>query len=1055
MLGRTLLKHRRISIKSIVISLFVLVTLITSSIAIGLQYYHSKEMAREQARTKYEMMAESVSDAVTDVSDDAIITVKYLSHLGTILHSPSKDVILSIFTNVLKDNPSFYSAFIGTDKNYAYIIINLDSISDVRRKNNALKQDRWLVVERSADSDGIKQYDYFYDADFNLRKKIQRKAFYAPTLRSWYKNAKRGSVFRSEPYLFLPEEVTGITYSTVVPTDKGKVVVGVDFTLSHFNKLLQENNVSDGSHNFLYLPSGELVASSEPSFGQLPLPPSKPLVLTPEEQKLIDDTRILRVSNKDNWAPIDFTISGRPAGLIPDLLYMVSQSTGLEFDFFNSVGSKGLRNAYSNGVLDILTAVPDVPTNQNLGAFSQPLFKSPFAIAVADNQNYENLQDLNGKRLALLSNWSIISLIKEKYPLIDIVTYSHVEQALRAVSKGEVDAFIDAQAVLSYVSEQFMINDLSYHALNIENDLTLSLVLPPEKKALLNIINRAIASLTPLQKQYLQQKWLGTNAEVNRTGVVPYVELIDFAADEAYQNQLIEMNSDDDDFFYYVRDVRRGGHDQIFFASIVPKSSVYAASEEKIRTSIYGSALLLLVLLPLAGLCAKPIVRPILQLREENKKVKQHRYDDVSVIPSRIKEIHELSASTYKVAESLKEHEKRQEEFVESFIQLIAQAIDDKSPYTAGHCNRVPEIALMFADEVEKSQQGQFAEFRFNNDAERREFRIAAWLHDCGKITTPEHIVDKGTKLEANYNRIHEVRMRFEVLWRDAEVDYYQHIIDNPEDQKQAMETLNETQKQLQEDFAFIANANVGGEFMSDDHIARIREIADKTWLRHFDDHLGLSPLEELKASVKSETLPVEEHLLSDKPEHRIERINELHFDPAFGIKVQVPELQYNLGEIYNLTIKRGTLTPEDRFKINEHMISTIKMLESLPFPDDLARVPRYASTHHETMKGTGYPRRLSAEDLSIPERILVIADIFEALTAADRPYKKAKPLSVAIDILYKMALDEHIDMELFKLFLSSGVYKQYAEKYLPAKQIDKVDIAKYLTPQNKETSSV
>ncbi|WP_419238393.1 HD-GYP domain-containing protein [Photobacterium leiognathi subsp. mandapamensis] len=136
-------------------------------------------------------------------------------------------------------------------------------------------------------------------------------------------------------------------------------------------------------------------------------------------------------------------------------------------------------------------------------------------------------------------------------------------------------------------------------------------------------------------------------------------------------------------------------------------------------------------------------------------------------------------------------------------------------------------------------------------------------------------------------------------------------------------------------------------------------------------------------------------------------------------------------------------------------MISTIKMLESLPFPDDLARVPRYASTHHETMKGTGYPRRLSAEDLSIPERILVIADIFEALTAADRPYKKAKPLSVAIDILHKMALDEHIDMELFKLFLSSGVYKQYAEKYLPAKQIDKVDIAKYLTPQNKETSSV
>ncbi|PSV25224.1 HD domain-containing phosphohydrolase [Photobacterium sp. GB-56] len=992
------------------------------------------------------MLAESVSDAVTDVSDDAIATVKYLSHLGTILDSPSKDVIRRIFTNVLKDNPSFYSAFIGTDKNYAYIIINLDSMSEVRRKNNALKQDRWLIIERSADSNGMTQYDSFYDANFNLRKKIKRKNVFSPTLRSWYINATRGSVFRTEPYLFLPEEVTGITYSTEVPTDKGKVVVGIDFTLSHFNKLLQENSVSDVSHNFLYLPSGELVASSEPSFRQQPLPKSKPLVLTPEEQKLIKNTPILRVSNKENWAPIDFTISGRPAGLIPDLLYMVGQSTGLEFDFFNGAGSLGLQQAYSSGGLDILTSVPDIPSNQGLGIFSKPLFKSPFAIAVSDSKHYEKLQDLNGKRLALLSNWPIISVIKEKYPLIDIVTYSHVDQALRAVKKGEVDAFIDLEAVLSYVSEQFMINDLTYHTLNIENSFPLSLALAPEKKPLLDIINRAIESLTPQQQHYLQQRWLNSDVEVNRTGVVPYVELIDFAADESYQNQLIEKNSNDDDYFYYVRDVRRGGHDQIFFASMVPKASVYAASEERIRTSIYTSALLLLVLLPLAGFCAKPIVKPILLLRKENKKVKQRHYSDVAVIPTRIKEFHDLSMSIYTTAESLQEHEKRQDEFVESFIQLIAQAIDDKSPYTAGHCNRVPEIALMFAREVEKSNQGQFADFRFKNAAERREFKIAAWLHDCGKITTPEHIVDKGTKLEANYNRIHEIRMRFEVLWRDAELKYLQHIIDNPHEQEIALATLKQTQTQLQDDYKFVANANVGGEFMSDEHIARIHEIANKTWLRHFDDHLGLSPLEELSVSAKSETLPVEEHLLVDKREHCIKRINELNFDPAFGIKMQVPELQYNLGEIYNLTIKRGTLTAEDRFKINEHMISTIKMLESLPFPDDLARVPRYASTHHETMKGTGYPRKLSAKDLSTPERILVISDIFEALTAADRPYKKAKPLSVAIDILHKMALDEHIDMDLFKLFLSSGVYMQYAEKFLPSKQIDEVDIDKYLS---------
>jgi HD-GYP domain-containing protein (c-di-GMP phosphodiesterase class II) len=160
---------------------------------------------------------------------------------------------------------------------------------------------------------------------------------------------------------------------------------------------------------------------------------------------------------------------------------------------------------------------------------------------------------------------------------------------------------------------------------------------------------------------------------------------------------------------------------------------------------------------------------------------------------------------------------------------------------------------------------------------------------------------------------------------------------------------------------------------------------------------------------------------------------------------MDVPEHLYNLGELYNLSISRGTLTAEDRFKINEHMISTIKMLESLPFPEELKNVPRYASTHHETMRGSGYPRKLPGEQLSIPERILAVADIFEALTASDRPYKKAKPVSVALDILYKMMLDNHIDKHCFELFISSGVYRSYAAEYLSPNQVDDVDISKYL----------
>jgi len=232
---------------------------------------------------------------------------------------------------------------------------------------------------------------------------------------------------------------------------------------------------------------------------------------------------------------------------------------------------------------------------------------------------------------------------------------------------------------------------------------------------------------------------------------------------------------------------------------------------------------------------------------------------------------------------------------------------------------------------------------------------------------------------------------------------------------------------------------------MNDDDIERVKEIGQQTWQRHFDNHLGLSHIELMRYEDNTVELPITESLLSDKPEHLFERVRSTNYDPDFGIKMDVPEYLYNTGELYNLSISRGTLTAEDRFKINEHIISTIKMLENLPFPEELKNVPRYASTHHETMKGSGYPRKLSADDLSIPERVMVLADIYEALTAADRPYKKVKPISVALNILHKMVLNEHVDVEIFELFLTSGVYLSYAKRFLPEEQIDAVDIKQYL----------
>ncbi len=386
-----------------------------------------------------------------------------------------------------------------------------------------------------------------------------------------------------------------------------------------------------------------------------------------------------------------------------------------------------------------------------------------------------------------------------------------------------------------------------------------------------------------------------------------------------------------------------------------------------------------------------------------------------------------------------------QEELMDSLIRIIAGSIDAKSAYTGGHCERVPELATMLAEAATQQTQGALADFRFSTEDEWREFRIGAWLHDCGKVTTPEYVVDKATKLETIYNRIHEVRTRFEVLLRDAEIAALRAIAAGA-DAPSTWEAFAEQKRQLHEDFAFLAECNVGGEFLAPQNIARIQAIAQRTWWRHFDDRLGLSS-EEVRRMAQGPAgeLPVLETLLADKPGHIVPRGTSKALDAKHGFAVAVPEHLYNHGEVYNLSIARGTLNQEERFKINEHIIQTIVMLEQMPFPKHLRRVPEYAGTHHETLIGTGYPRKLQGQALSVPSRIMAIADIFEALTASDRPYKKAKTLSESIDILASFKRNQHIDADLFDLFLTSGVYRRYAERFLLPEQIDEVEIERYL----------
>jgi len=323
------------------------------------------------------------------------------------------------------------------------------------------------------------------------------------------------------------------------------------------------------------------------------------------------------------------------------------------------------------------------------------------------------------------------------------------------------------------------------------------------------------------------------------------------------------------------------------------------------------------------------------------------------------------------------------EELFESFIGLINHAIDDKSPYTGGHCNRVPDLTMMLADAVNRCQTGPLKDFSLN-DGDRQELKIAGLLHDCGKITTPVHVVDKSTKLEKIFDRINLIELRAEVVLRDIQLKLAQKFITESE--------ANERRQQLIDDYNFLSHINIGGEFMKDGDVQRVRDIATRyIW-----------------QDISGQNNP----FLSDE-------------------------------EITNLTIRAGTLNNEERQIINHHIDLTISMLEKLPWPKHLRNVTEYAGGHHEKMDGKGYPKGLTREQMSVPARCMGIADIFEALTAKDRPYKKGKTLSESLDILGKMKLGQHVDPDLFDIFIWEKVYEEYAHKFLDESQIDVVDVNK------------
>jgi hypothetical protein len=323
----------------------------------------------------------------------------------------------------------------------------------------------------------------------------------------------------------------------------------------------------------------------------------------------------------------------------------------------------------------------------------------------------------------------------------------------------------------------------------------------------------------------------------------------------------------------------------------------------------------------------------------------------------------------------------------ESMIKLVATAIDEKSPYTGGHCRRVPELTMLLAEAAHNTHEGYLSDFHLSED-DRYELSIASWLHDCGKITSPEYVIDKATKLETIFDRIKLIETRIEVLKRDQEIAQLKQQLTELQGHGSLsalrQDTLETRMTELNEELDFLKHCNIGGEFMTEADTQRLQTLKTINWTLN---------------NVSTPLITDEEH--------------------------------------YNLSIPRGTLTAEERKVINHHIEATISMLETIKFPKHLRKVTEFAGGHHERVDGKGYPKGLVREQMSIPARVMAIADIFEALTAKDRPYKKAKKLSEALAILKKLKEEQHIDPDLYDAFMAHKVYKVYAEMFLDDFQVD------------------
>ena len=969
--------------------LFTLLITLSGLLIASISYWNAKNGILEISRSIFSRIDVDTKAKLSGMKSLTLENVSFLanSHMAEATTYAQREASLPLMAATLRTNHSLSALYMGYNNGDFFILRYFPDQEQARFFNAPVGAA--YMVQAVENTDGKRNaHIVFYNADLQrIEERPAPEYTYDPRTRPWFQSASQADgPIQTPPYVYFATQEIG--QSIALKSRKSSAVAGGDMTLSTISATLAAQRPSPSAISLLFSQNGDVIYFSE----------------NPDSIRRNADGSLDLYQLADIDTPIVRAITEKLNAADMDAIKTMSASGKRWIYSINEVSN------FQGSSYYLALAVPEEELMADALAQITRLAISTLLILA----------------LSVPATWYLSRRISK-----DLRTLTEVAQNIRRFN------FSDTGHLKSLVLEvQDLSDDLAHTRLTIRRFLDISQNLASEHnfkrleetvlKETLNLMNATFGvlylvsddnneqKLSPVAARFLNDP--ACSLEINLSASAsPHEEEAIFDIPEITVKDAEKIEA---------LDTAMGG------APYIGEVSSKELPGQRAR-ELLGERALQLTTVPLknnAGTIIGLLCIYHCQVRPEMTK------DMLSFLQ-------QLSGG---IAVSIENNRllEGQKRLLDSLIKLLAGAIDSKSHYTGGHCMRVPQIAKILAKAADEVTSGPFADFHLDDDGWEA-LRIAAWLHDCGKLTTPEFVVDKSVKLETLYNRIHEIRTRFEVLKRDAEISYWKKIAagDDEATVKAALEAEHAT---LDEEFAFVASCNTGEKRMAPEQLERLQQIATRTWLRTLSNRLGLSNDEQKRLKETAEpSLPVMETLLADKPEHRIERTSEdmPPTGPEWGFKLSVPQYRYNFGEFYNLCIPAGTLTDEERYKINDHIVQSIIMLAHLPFPKHLQRVPEIAGGHHERMDGRGYPRCLKGEDMSTEARIMVVADVFEALTAPDRPYKSPKTLSETLSIMSKMVKDGHMDPDLFHLFVTSGAYLDYARQYLRPEQMDEVNI--------------